>query len=168
MDFKGLVKKVSSVITKYKYAAVVLLIGIVLLLAPNRKESTSETENYQPKSVKELDATELADILQAISGAGKVKVMLSVASGEKTIYQSDSDINTDGDSTTTKSETIIVTDSQRTETGLVSQVNPPVYLGAIVVCEGADNPTVRLSVTQAVSKITGLGSNSICVVKMES
>ena len=168
MDLKGLTKKISSAVIKYKYAAIVLLVGVCLLLMPNRSQATPIIENSQHQDIKKLEATELADVLQSIQGAGKVNVLLSVASGEKTIYQSDSDIVVNGDSSTTKQETVIVTDSQRTETGLISQINPPVYLGAIVVCEGADNPTVKLAVTQAVAKITGLGTDSICVLKMES
>jgi len=35
------------------------------------------------------------------------------------------------------------------------------------VCEGADSPSVKYAVAQAVAKITGLGTNDICVLKME-
>ena len=66
-----------------------------------------------------------------------------------------------------KTETVIVTDGQRTESGLVSQVNPPSYLGAIVVCQGADSPAIKYAITQAVAKITGLGTDAICVLKMK-
>jgi len=39
--------------------------------------------------------------------------------------------------------------------------------GALVVCDGAERASVRLAVTQAVSSLTGLGSNKIAVVKMK-
>lgn len=39
--------------------------------------------------------------------------------------------------------------------------------GAVVVCEGAENPTVRLNVTNAVAAYTGLGSDKIRVMKMK-
>ncbi len=37
--------------------------------------------------------------------------------------------------------------------------------GAVVVCAGADNPAVRLNVTNAVSAYTGLGSDKIIVMQ---
>ena len=39
--------------------------------------------------------------------------------------------------------------------------------GAVVLCSGADKGSVRLSVTNAVSAYTGLGSDKISVIKMK-
>ena len=39
--------------------------------------------------------------------------------------------------------------------------------GAVVVCQGADLPSVRLDVTNAVAAYTGLGSDKISVIKMK-
>ena len=39
--------------------------------------------------------------------------------------------------------------------------------GCVVVCRGADNASVRLAVTSAVSAYTGLGSDRICVIPMQ-
>jgi len=39
--------------------------------------------------------------------------------------------------------------------------------GAVVICEGAEDSAVRLSVTNAVSVYTGLGSDKIRVMKMK-
>ena len=40
--------------------------------------------------------------------------------------------------------------------------------GCVVACAGADSPAVRLDVTNAVAAYTGLGSDKICIVKMNS
>ena len=90
-----------------------------------------------------------------------------MATGEETVYQTDTESSSSGDSNDKSNKTVIITDSQRNEQGLIRQVNPVVYQGAIVVCQGADDPTVRLAITQAVSKITGLGTDAICVLKMQ-
>lgn len=42
------------------------------------------------------------------------------------------------------------------------------YIGAVVVCDGAGSPAVRLRVTEAVAMFTGLGSNKILVEKTGS
>ena len=38
--------------------------------------------------------------------------------------------------------------------------------GCVVACAGADSPAVRLDVTNAVAAYTGLGSDKICIVKI--
>ena len=43
----------------------------------------------------------------------------------------------------------------------------PQYLGAVVVCDGADSPQVQLAVTQAVAQFTGLSTDRISVLKKQ-
>lgn len=166
MDIKRLINKVISFFGKYKYAAIVLLLGLLLLNFPTKKTQNKVIEQDRP-ATQTFDAEKLTKILQSVDGAGEVQVLLSVASGEQTVYQTDTDISGAGESSTSKTETVIITDSDRNEIGLIQQVNPPIYLGAVVVCQGADSPSVRLAITQAVAKITGLGSDNICVLKMK-
>ena len=44
----------------------------------------------------------------------------------------------------------------------------PQFRGALVVCQGGGDPAVRLAVIEAVSALTGLGSDKISVVKLQS
>ena len=168
MDLKRISRKAKEFAGNYRYVFIVLVVGLILLLLPGIGKSTKQATVTTPiRNTNYIDSEALAAILQSIDGAGRVKVMLSVASGEQTVYQNDTDISQSGDTTDKKVETIIVTDSSRNESGLVQQINPPVYLGAIIVCDGGDNITVKLAVTQAVAKLTGLGADSICVLKMK-
>ena len=167
MDIKNTATKLKSLIEKYKYVCVVLIVGIALLLIPNKTKATNVPVSIPEYDTNKLDERVLTEVLESVEGAGKVRVMLSVASGEKTVYQSNQYISKTSDSTDQKIETVIVTDAQRSEEGLINQINPPEYLGAIIVCQGGDIPSVKLAITQAVSKITGLGSDSICVLKMK-
>ena len=50
---------------------------------------------------------------------------------------------------------------------VVTKTKSAPYLGAVVVCDGADSATVRLRIMQAVSALTGLGSDKISVIKMK-
>lgn len=43
-----------------------------------------------------------------------------------------------------------------------------VYSGAVVVCDGAQSAQTRLKIISAVSAFTGLGSDKIIVLKMQS
>ena len=93
--------------------------------------------------------------------------MLTIAQGERILYQTDSTYTQGENSTDTRTQTILVTDSQRNETGLIHQKNPPVYQGAIVLAEGADHPSVKLAIVEAVMDVTGLGADKISVLKMK-
>ena len=168
MELKQLFGKLGTVLNKYRYAALVFVIGLVLVFLPTKnKKQTDIPEETMPNLRQTIEIDALEEVLKSIQGAGSVKVLLSVANGEETIYQKDIDTSDSDGSSSNRDETVLVTDAQRAESGLIRQVNPPVYLGAIVVCEGADNAAVRLSITQAVSKITGLSTDHICVLKMK-
>ena len=166
MDRVALSGKITESIKKYRYVLIVLAAGILLMLLPGKQEEAQVTLQ-QPVIQNNWDITDaLTEILSQVQGAGKVKVLLTISHGETTVYQQDSDI-TSGDNGSVRQETVIVTDSERNQTGLVQQVNPPVYQGAIIVCQGADNDVVRLHIIQAVAKVTGLGTDKITVLKMK-
>ncbi len=164
MDKLNIGRKVREGIKKYRYALLVLLLGLALMLIPGTKnETTQEVSQVQATDPAPNLAQQLEEILSKIEGAGQVSVMLTVKSGEQTVYQEDRD--SDGDSL--RQETVIVTGADREQTGLVQQVNPPTYQGAIVVCKGADSAQVRLAIVEAVSRVTGLGADRISVLKMK-
>ena len=160
---------IKSLLAKYKYALAVLLVGLLLMMIPTRERITEETTESKPaEAVQSVDlASELKDILCAIEDAGNVKVMLTVAEGERTLYQTDSTYSQSENNTNTKTQTILITDSERNQTGLIHQKNPPIYRGAVILAQGADEPTVRLAIVDAVSKATGLGADKISVLKMK-
>ena len=166
MDGNELHKKITEVFQKYRYALLILAAGIILMLLPTTDPEASsqpQPEQIQSQVLSEDFETKLSRILSQMEGAGKVVVFLSQASGEKTLYQTDEDC-TSGD---VRRETVLVTGADRAQEGLVLQINPPVYQGAVVLCQGADNAAVRLSITQAVANATGLGANQISVLKMK-
>jgi len=167
LEIKDFSNKIKSVISRYKFAFIVLLVGLVLLLLPERNQRSTPIEYETVPTEQTISIEALSEILQTVDGAGEVRVLLSVANGEETIYQTNQDNRSTADENSTKIETVIVSDSSRKESGLVTQKNPPTYMGAIVVCQGADNPSVKFAIAQAVAKITGLGMDEICVLKMK-
>ena len=66
-----------------------------------------------------------------------------------------------------RKSTVLISGDNRAENGLLRQRNPPVYLGAIVLCQGADKASIRLAIVEAVTDATGLGSDRITVLKMK-
>lgn len=161
-----LAEKFTQWIRKYRFVALILLLGLALMLIPfGGKEDTEKIDQSAAPTQPDLSA-ELSAILSQIKGAGEVSVMLSLDTGIDTIYQSDESI-TNGDNSTSRNDTVIITDEDRAQTGLVQHIIYPKYRGAIIVCQGADDAAVRLSIAEAVSRITGLGMDKISVLKMK-
>lgn len=165
MDRVSLMQKLSVFVKKYRFAILILAAGAVLMLWPSGSQKTETVLQSQEVPQKEI-TEELTQILGQIKGVGKVKVMLSVAEGQETLYQYDEELQS-GENGSVRKQTVTVTDKDRNEQGLVRQVIPVQYLGAVIVCEGAERADVRLAVVDAVSRITGLGADRISVQKMK-
>jgi stage III sporulation protein AG len=161
MDRGELMQKAGDLLRKYRWPILVLVIGVILMLLPSAEPHDSVTPAASQAEKPGMDQ-ELAHILSQIQGAGEVRVLLTESSGVQTVYQTDVDGAQDR-----HEKTVIVTGADRSQAGLVQQVIPPKYMGAIVVCHGADNATVRLAIVEAVSKVTGLGADRISVLKMK-
>lgn len=168
MDIGVIGGKLLQGVKKYRYVLLVLLIGIVLMAIPGGKSEPQEpTVVTVPESGFEDQTKALTEILSQIKGAGKVRLLLSVDAGEKILYQTDQDTSTSAGSGSMRYETVIITDGNRAQQGLVQQTLAPQYRGAIVVCQGADDVQVRLAIVDAVSDATGLGTDRISVLKMK-
>ena len=153
---------------KFKYPVLILLLGVLLLLLPRPSGREAEPEATAPaveeRSTLAVEETRLANLLSRIQG-----VMLSLKSGEQIHYQTDTQLQTGGsteESLRQEDNTVLYGTGSGTQSALVQQVTAPTYQGAIVVCQGADDPGVKLALVQAVASVTGLGTDQITVVKM--
>ena len=166
MELKA--QRVGDFLKKKRAAALVLLAGILLMLLPTGREQSQSAASPEETTPREQTLEErLENILREVSGVGTVRVLLTQDAGEERVYQLDEQELSDGDRRELRQETVTVTQSDRQQDGLVKKVVSPVYRGAVIVCQGGDNPTVRLSVVEAVSGATGLPSNRITVLKMK-
>ncbi len=150
---------------KYKYALIILLVGVVLMLYPfGEKKDVIQAE----PSEKEASMEErLEDILSQIDGVGSVRVLLTLKEGYSYTYQADEHRVLEDQKQENELETVLIRDENGAESPIITHTGYPVYEGAVVVCEGGDSPSVRLHVVNAVSDLTGLGSDKISVIKMK-
>ena len=161
-------ESIRSSIGKYKWILLVLAVGMLLMLFPGDKK---EAVTVPAETAAEPEALclqqELEQLLSQLEGAGAVRVLLTEATGRQTIYQTDHNGRKTTDSEEIRKDTVILTGADRAGTGLVSRIDPPEYLGAVVLCQGADKATVRLAIVEAVATATGLGTDRISVCKMK-
>ena len=158
------IKTVRSALLKNKYVLAVLLLGLVLILLPTgggSNASLAAVTDAQPRApeapVFSLAEQEerLESTLSCVAGAGKVKVLLSLRSTvSRELAESGEGV-------------LIISAGSAGESPVELYYSYPAYLGAVILCEGADNPAVSLGITQAVSAFTGLGANRIEIMKMK-
>ena len=150
---------------KYRLVWLVIGLGLVLLLLPFGGENEqSETGPDRESSDFDLAETEkrLADALSRIDGAGDVTVLLTVQNGPRRVLAED--VDRDGGDQRSTQTVVLSKGSGQQETVTVQEVFPR-YQGALLVCEGGDDPVVRLRLTEAVSALTGLGADKISISK---
>lgn len=140
-----------------------LILGVLLLLWPKRNADAPAAEQRTVDFSLEAEEKRIAAALSRIEGAGEVTVVLTVDRSEEREYarntDSDSQTETDGSRIEARSEIAEVGDG-----ALTVKLTYPRYRGALVVMEG-DGSALRLAVTQAVSALTGLGTDKITVVR---
>lgn len=149
-------RKLHQWLKKYRYVLLILFVGLIFMLLPESAQEAADIPAVQPTQPEDMEMR-LEQILSRIQGAGEVAVMLTESAGEQIIYQSD-----DGGA-----ETVLITTADRSEQGLIRSREPPEYMGAIIVCTGADSAAVRLALVEAVANVTGLGTDRITVLKMK-
>ena len=165
---KQILEKCLEIIKKYKYAVLILLLGIALLMIPSSQKEKPKTQQMPDDDeayVAELER-QLCSMLSQICGAGKVEVMLTVRYGSRTEYQTDIVSSSDADRNSEERKTVILSEGSAYDKAAVSAMRYPEFQGALVICQGAESPTVKLDVLNAVSALTGLGTDRITVVKM--
>ncbi|MGN1116323.1 MAG: hypothetical protein ACI4TH_07140 [Candidatus Ornithomonoglobus sp.] len=126
----------------------ILIIGIAFIALPGLF-SGSGTEKDDNAVTQYLGEEErLSEILSEIDGAGHVSVMISyVSTMEK-------DLAYDGER-----ERIVTSGG---DVVVKREVYPEVK-GVIVIADGAGDPSVRQTIKEAVTAVTGAAANHVCV-----
>ena len=161
-------EKVLGFLKQYKYVLIVAAAGLLLLLWPtggSREEPAAQerglTGAEEDFSVEALEE-KLAQALSRVEGAGEVSVILTVESGMERVLATDRTAEQSDGTSAMEEQTVIVSTDAGEEAVLVTQ-RYPTFQGALVVCPGGGDPSVRLVLTQAVSALTGLGADRITV-----
>ena len=159
-------KRIWDIVKQNKLVLLIIILGLLLMLIPGESDNSSADMEILAKTEPDIQK-EIEEILAQIAGVGNVRIMLTVAEGERTVYSRDEQRADSSDRTELHTDVVRITDAQRSENGLIEQIISPVYQGAIVVCQGGDSSTVRLAVVEAVCDITGLTADKVTVLKMK-
>lgn len=140
------------------------------------QQSLSEGSNAQYIAEEERRLTELVG---SVAGVGRVKVMLTLEQGPRTLYaqegrterQSTEDVQAAGQRrvetrNNTEQKYILVESGGQKQPLVTAQLEPEIK-GVVVVCEGADDIQVQTRVTHVVTTALGISSAKVCVEKIE-
>ena len=157
------------------------LVGILLLVIAipvpekEKQEQVIIKEHVSESKEKEME-TALEEILQTISGVGKVKVFITYKDYGKVIVEKDEAVSeeliqeADG-SGGTRTTTTVQKERQTVygmeeEPYIIQEVSPTVE-GVLVVAQGAGNVSVKKQIQETLVALFGLDAHKISIMKME-
>lgn len=183
--------KIREIIRQVGYVRLILLLVCgIFLIAVSLPEKKDGTENQIEGNTQRLsyDTDEndiyvekmeerLADILGMIEGAGRVEVMITLASSSETVVNKDQSVEEGTEKggeengkesikSIRKEETVFTEKDGNQNPYIVKTVEPAVE-GIIIVMDGGDNPSASQAVTEAVQALFHVEVHKIKVLKME-
>lgn len=136
-------------------AAMVLILLSELIPAPSAPAvSTPETMPTAAQYKQQLEQ-QLETLIGQVEGAGKTTVMLTLESGEETIYA----LDTLSGQTQSQQTHVLLDDG----TALEETTYLPTVCGVAVVCEGGGDVRVAARITELVAALLDVPTNRICV-----
>ncbi len=171
-NFKSLLKdkKKMTLIVAGVFAILFLFLSELI---PAEKESVSREDNtseYASRYISNAEK-ELENILSQISGAGKVRVMITVDSTYENVfakgYTSSVQENENETKSQTQEEYITVKKGSQNEESLIVKVYEPQIKGVAVVAQGAGDIYVKKAITEAVCALYDISSAKVSVSIMK-
>ncbi len=164
----GTMGTVMEKLKKYRYPALILALGVLLLLLPTGT-SEKQTADTAPESQEDFDLAaftrEAESLLSQIQGAGEVQLLLTLETGGTRDYLMDSSQRISGDTRDSQTQAVL-TGSGSGQAPVQMELRYPEFRGAVVLCQGAGSSEVVLAMKEALSSLTGLGMDKITVCKM--
>ncbi len=157
------------------------LVGILMLViaipVPEKEEQGEKMISEQPPENKEPEMeAALKEILQTISGVGKVEVFINYKDYGKVIVEKDESVSEElvqeADSSGGTRTTTTVQNERQTIYGMgeepyVVQELSPTVEGVLVVAQGAGTTYVKKQIHETIEALFGLEAHKISIMKME-
>ena len=171
-----MIEKIKSLFSGLKtdkrlfFLVVIGALGVILLVISEAlpetsisdEESTNDTIDFVDHYEVNLEER-LESLLGCINGAGKVEVMITLASGDENVYATEQK-----QSEKSSEQKYVIVDNSNEEAGLLLKVSEPEIRGIGIVCDGSDSPQVRQEIINTVSAVLNISSNRISIAKMKN
>lgn len=170
-------QKLEHFFRKNRTLIILLFLGLIMMVLPNGcgESTANETKGSSLEFSLDEFQKKLESVLASGEGVGRVRVMLTQKSTEANVYAEETrstereqqngehaDINYDYD----RKPSIISDGSGKQVPVTVKQIFPE-FMGAVIVCDGADRIQVQSFITETVSALTGISYDRIAIIKMK-
>lgn len=145
-------KRLTLTVTVGVAAMVLILISEFF---PADQKTVSESEKIDTLTYQTQLEQRLEQLISQMSGAGKTTVMITLATGEETIYAVDT---RSGEAQNQQTHVLLEDGTALTETVYLPQI-----CGAAILCEGGADVRIAARITELVGALLDLPSNRICV-----
>ena len=151
------------------FAIVLVIIYSTSIKSKNVNKETQDSFTAQEYS--EYLERKLSNILSNISGAGAVKVMITLDGGMKYEYEKQSEeittsneIGGNTNKKTTKNEEDVIVTINGKSTPLIIKESYPDVCGVVVVASGATNVQVKLNIMKAIKTLLGIEEDNVQIL----
>lgn len=154
-DFRALLEKQNRTRLAVVLGGAAMLLLLLSELLPAKPTEIPAASASQASAYREQLETQLQDLIGQIDGAGATTVMVTLETGEETVYATDTQSGQ-----TQSQETHVLLDDG---TALAQTVYYPQVCGVAVVCDGGGDVRVAARITELVRALLDISSTRICV-----
>ena len=166
-------KKIKDLLNEKNTIFILLIIGATLIAlpmlfdiknSPESEEYSASSEIYEYTNMLE---TSLQNAISQLVGSDNVKVVITLESTFENIYVSDASINEaiTADKTDKRSEKQLVLTGAtgQTQTPVIVKRIPPKVKGAVIVCDGGNDKTLRSCIVAMAATALNISETRIYV-----
>ena len=159
-DFRALLEKQNRTRLAVVLGGAAMLLLLLSELLPAKPMEIPAASASQASAYREQLEAQLQDLIGQIDGAGATTVMVTLETGEETVYATDTQSGQ-----TQSQETHVLLDDG---TALAQTVYYPQVCGVAVVCDGGGDVRVAARITELVRALLDISSTRICVEQRRS
>lgn len=154
-DFRALLEKQNRTRLAVVLGGAAMLLLLLSELLPAKPTEIPAASASQASAYREQLEAQLQDLIGQIDGAGATTVMVTLETGEETVYATD----TQSGQTQSQKTHVLLDDG----TALAQTVYYPQVCGVAVVCDGGGDVRVTARITELVRALLDISSTRICV-----
>lgn len=151
-------------------------LGILLLLVGGFSGSSGKKEDPVESEAPKLNSAEalkeyvemlerkIAALCESVNGVSHVRVAVTLTSGYEYIYAKDSELHSNGESTSGSYHYLTI-GSGSSEAAVYLSEKPPTVGGIGIVCVGGGDARVKKELIDLLSAATGVSSNKIYIAE---
>lgn len=152
-------------IIKKEYLLVIFLAVIAIVIFLSNSNLDFSYLNKETKEISDYVSTlesDLESVLKEVKGVGSVKVMITVEGSECEVVLKEVETTVENGVKTTKESIVLIGGKP-----YVTHVENPKIKGVVIVCSGADDLQVKMSITEIINTTLSVNSECVRIIKMK-